>query len=82
VATLTANKTLLIVAHRLSTIQAADQILVLDQGRIVQRGSHDRLVAEPGLYKRFCAQRTKASGWRLARTDAKLRSLICSVSPR
>ena len=43
------NHTVLVIAHRLSTIAAADQILVLDQGRVVERGSHARLLAKGGL---------------------------------
>lgn len=45
------GRTAIVVAHRLSSLKAADEILVLDQGRIAQRGSHERLVARPGLYR-------------------------------
>jgi len=45
-----AGRTSVVIAHRLSTVRAADQILVLDQGRIVQRGTHDELMSVPGLY--------------------------------
>lgn len=45
-----AGRTSLVIAHRLSTVRHADQILVLDDGRIVQSGTHDELVARPGLY--------------------------------
>jgi subfamily B ATP-binding cassette protein MsbA len=47
------NRTTIVVAHRLSTIQRADQILVMDQGRIVERGTHDTLLASRGLYHRL-----------------------------
>ncbi|MEY2589694.1 MAG: ATP-binding cassette, subfamily bacterial [Acidimicrobiaceae bacterium] len=49
-ATALAGRTSIVIAHRLSTITAADQILVVDEGRIVQRGSHDELLATDGLY--------------------------------
>jgi subfamily B ATP-binding cassette protein MsbA len=47
------NRTTFVIAHRLSTIQRADLILVLDKGRIVQRGTHEGLLAEEGLYRRL-----------------------------
>ncbi len=47
------NRTSLVIAHRLSTIKSADQILVLEHGRIVQRGSHDELIKEDGLYSQL-----------------------------
>ena len=46
------NRTTFIIAHRVQSVMEADQILVMDQGRIVQRGSHAELLAEPGIYRR------------------------------
>ncbi len=48
-----ANRTVLVIAHRLATVRQADEILVLDEGRIVQRGSHAELLAAGGLYRRL-----------------------------
>ena len=47
------DATVLMISHRISTLMDADQILVLDQGRIVQRGTHRELMAEPGLYRKI-----------------------------
>ena len=66
IAALTKGKTLLVIAHRLSTVQNADQILVVDDGRIAHHGTHDQLVKQEGLYRRFTAIRQQAEGWRIA----------------
>ncbi|MCE0536504.1 ABC transporter ATP-binding protein/permease [Kineosporia rhizophila] len=62
---LTAGRTVLVVAHRLSTIRDADQILVLDSGRIAQRGRHEHLLSRPGMYRRLWSERERAANWRL-----------------
>ena len=59
------GKTIIIIAHRLATIQNADQILVVNQGKIVQQGTHDELIQTPGTYADFIAVRQKAIGWKL-----------------
>lgn len=62
---LSGQRTVVVVAHRMATVAAADQILVLDGGRIVERGGHDALVAAGGTYARFFAERRRARGWQL-----------------
>lgn len=57
---LLAGRTSIVIAHRLSTIIAADQILVMDKGRIVQRGTHEELVKHPGLYRDLYEKQFKA----------------------
>ncbi|SHK22307.1 ABC transporter ATP-binding protein [Desulforamulus aeronauticus] len=62
---LTRNKTLVMIAHRLKTVQNADQILVLEGGRIVQRGTHAELTRQRGIYADFINVRQRAIGWKL-----------------
>ena len=62
------NKTIIMIAHRLKTVEHADQILVLDQGRIVQSGTHRELAGRPGLYREFLDARRAAAGWKLGET--------------
>lgn len=62
---LAAGRTLVVVAHRLSTIRSADHILVLQAGRLVQSGGHDDLITAGGLYAHLWAERERASRWRL-----------------
>ncbi|WP_159498862.1 ABC transporter ATP-binding protein [Microbacterium sp. 18062] len=67
---LTRNKTVIVVAHRLATIRHADQILFLDQGRIIERGTHDVLLRAEGRYAAFWNERSRAAGWRLAPAES------------
>ena len=62
---LTKGKTLIIIAHRLSTIRNADQIVVLDGGRIVQQGTHKTLIQQDGVYRRFVQIRKTTFSWKL-----------------
>ena len=64
---LTQGKTLISIAHRLTTVRDADQIVVVDRGRVVQRGVHSQLIGQEGLYRRFWQQRAEAIGWSLQR---------------
>ena len=63
---LTCGKTIIIIAHRLATIQNADQILVVADDRIAEHGTHAELVQQDGLYRRFTAIREQAEGWHIA----------------
>jgi len=60
---LTKGKTIITIAHRLATIENADQILVVDHGEIVESGNHRELVKKGGIYKKFVEIREKAEGW-------------------
>ncbi|MDO4175534.1 MAG: ABC transporter ATP-binding protein [Eubacteriales bacterium] len=62
---LTRGKTIITIAHRLATIERADQILVVDDGRIVQRGTHQTLMQQKGRYRSFVETRERAEGWKL-----------------
>lgn len=62
---LTRGKTIITIAHRLATIQHADQILVVDDGRIAEAGTHAELMQKNGLYRRFTEIREKAEGWQI-----------------
>ena len=62
---LTRDKTILMIAHRLKTVRNADQILVLDGGQIVQRGTHSQLMAQGGLYQAFVSGRKESGQWKL-----------------
>lgn len=62
---LTRGKTLISIAHRLTTVRDADQILVIDEGTVAQRGTHRELMEQEGIYRRFWRQREAALGWRL-----------------
>lgn len=63
---LTRGKTIITIAHRLATVQNADQILVVDDGRIAEVGTHEELLRRNGLYKRFTDIRERAEGWHIA----------------
>lgn len=62
---LTKDKTIIMIAHRLKTVERADQIVVLDKGRIVEQGKHRELLAKQGLYSRFIQERRSAASWRI-----------------
>lgn len=62
---LTKEKTVIMIAHRLKTIRNADQIIVLNRGQIVQRGTHKELLAQQGIYTDFIVIREKTIGWKL-----------------
>ena len=62
---LTKEKTIIMIAHRLKTVRHADQIAVVDKGHIVQLGTHEQLMAQEGIYKRFIDARTQAISWKL-----------------
>ena len=65
ISALTRGKTIITIAHRLATIENADQILVIDGGTVAQRGTHKELLEQEGTYKTFIKIREQAEGWRI-----------------
>ena len=62
---LTREKTVVVIARRLATIEHADQILVVEDGTVIQRGTHEELLAQEGVYRRFVEARAEAEGWKI-----------------
>ena len=62
---LTKGKTLISIAHRMTTVRKADQIIVLSDGEIVQQGTHKELIEQEGVYKNFLTIRTQSVGWQI-----------------
>lgn len=62
---LTREKTIIMIAHRLKTVRNADQIVVVDQGKISQKGTHRELMQQEGIYRRFVDSRQKAVSWKI-----------------
>ena len=82
---LSRDRTTLVIAHRLSTVKQADQIAVMDQGKVVELGSHDELVARNGYYARLCELQfnenpsKKLVQTQVAKVSYDLRSLLNSI---
>lgn len=66
IAELTQNKTIIMIAHRLKTVRNADQIIVINDGKIAQKGTHEELMEQGGIYKNFVDQRNIAVNWKLS----------------
>lgn len=79
VAQLTQDRTVIMIAHRLKTVRDANQIIVLDGGRVVQHGTHDALMEEGGIYADFVDMREKAIGWKLGGAHSTAKA---TVAPR
>ena len=62
---LSKGKTVITIAHKLETIKNADQIIVLNEGEIIQKGSHDELIRKSGMYQDFIRIKSKSAGWKL-----------------
>ena len=64
---LTAEKTVIMIAHRLKTVERADQIIVVDRGKIVQQGTHAELMEQDGIYRNFIGERREAASWKVGK---------------
>jgi len=62
---LTRSKTILMIAHRLKTVRKADNIVVIENGKIAEQGKHEELIAKGGIYSRFVDSRNQAVGWKI-----------------
>ena len=62
---LTKEKTVIMIAHRLKTVRNADQIVVINKGRIAEQGKHEELIAKGGIYAKFIDTRKEAVSWKL-----------------
>ena len=71
-ATLCEDKTVLMIAHRLSTVVNADRIFVIDRGFVVEQGTHEELVAQGGLYARMWRDYRTSATWRIEGGDSRV----------
>ena len=62
---LSKGKTVITIAHKIGTIKNANQIIVIDDGQIIQKGNHETLIKQPGMYKNFITIKNQSEGWRL-----------------
>ena len=67
---LSEGKTMITIAHKINTIKNADQIIVLDEGQIVQRGTHQELMQEHGIYRDFLSIRDQSESWKIETGEA------------
>ena len=67
---LSEGKTMITIAHKINTIKNADQIIVLDEGQIVQRGTHQELIQEHGIYRDFLSIRDQSESWKIETGEA------------